>query len=53
MEILTKNEAFENGVLTRLNGYGKMFNPFRNTDSDELYKEWLKGWSEQHVAMFH
>lgn len=47
----TKSEAFDHGALTRANGYCKYFNPFRNLDEPELYKEWLKGWSAQHLVM--
>lgn len=52
-ELNTKMEAFEDGVLTRMQGYNKYFNPFRNTDNDELYKEWQKGWTEQHLVMLN
>ncbi|HHG3558026.1 TPA: hypothetical protein ACPV0I_000100 [Vibrio parahaemolyticus] len=52
-ELNTKTEAFEDGVLTRMQGYNKYFNPFRNTDKDELYKEWQKGWTEQHLVMLN
>ncbi|EGQ7817111.1 MULTISPECIES: hypothetical protein [Vibrio] len=52
-ELNTKMEAFEDGVLTRMQGYNKYFNPFRNTDKDELYQEWQKGWTEQHIVMLN
>ncbi|WP_229652424.1 hypothetical protein, partial [Vibrio parahaemolyticus] len=52
-ELNTKMEAFEDGVLTRMQGYNKYFNPFRNTDNEELYKEWQKGWTEQHLVMLN
>lgn len=46
-----KEKAFEDGVLTRAQGYGKLFNPFRNENNQELYMEWLKGWTKQHTIM--
>uniref|UniRef100_UPI001E43D119 hypothetical protein n=2 Tax=Vibrio harveyi group TaxID=717610 RepID=UPI001E43D119 len=52
-ELNTKTEAFEDGVLTRMQGYNKYFNPFRNTDNEELYQEWQKGWTEQHIVMLN
>lgn len=52
-ELKTRMEAFEDGVLTRMQGYNKYFNPFRNTDKNELYQEWQKGWTEQHLVMLN
>ncbi|EIA4666890.1 hypothetical protein [Vibrio parahaemolyticus] len=49
--IRTKSEAFEDGVLTRSQGYNKFFNPFRNTEEIEFFNEWQKGWVQQHLAM--
>lgn len=46
-----KNRAFEDGVLTRSQGYSKQFNPFRHQKTDLLYKEWLKGWANQNNLM--
>lgn len=47
----TKSKAFEHGVLARSQGYGKIFNPFREDKSCELYMEWLKGWINQNSLM--
>lgn len=49
--ILDKNKAFEDGVLRRSQGYGKYFNPFRENKKGVLYREWMKGWSNQHNLM--
>lgn len=53
MESLPKNKtkAFEDGALTRAQGYGKLFNPFRNENNHELYLEWMKGWTKQNIVM--
>lgn len=40
------SDAFHAGVLTRLDGLNKYFNPYKEKN-DELYIAWLKGWTDQ------
>lgn len=46
-----KVEAYEAGVISRMEGYNKQFNPFRQDKKNKLYQEWLKGWLEQNMIM--
>lgn len=39
------NKAFEEGVLTRIDGFNKYFNPY--SKNSLLYIQWLKGWTNQ------
>lgn len=39
------NKAFEEGVLTRIDGFNKYFNPYNK--NSRLYTAWLKGWTNQ------
>ena len=47
----SKSEAYEDGVLTRMEGYNKQFNPFRSDKKNKLYQEWIKGWIQQNMIM--
>ena len=46
-----KNKAFEAGVLTRVDGYNRHFNPFQQNRKNPLYQHWLKGWLNQNNIM--
>lgn len=48
---VSKSKAFEDGALTRAQGYGKLFNPYRDDKNSDLYIEWLKGWTKQNILM--